>query len=130
MTQANTQLILSSSRGRELERQLEHMEYLSRLQRAATQEATENHAYASTAATDLTTWNNGVLKMAEGLGYLDEDLQEFVRANNRSGLQVIGRLTQEGDIKLIEQVLQAPVTPKKYLVDEAAHVIRRLKSGS
>lgn len=130
MTQANNQLILSSSRGRELERQLEHMEYLSRLQRAATEEGAKSHAHASTAAADLTRWNSGVLKMAEGLGCLDEDLEEFVRANNRNGLQLIGLLTQEGDVKLVEQVAEAPVKPKKYLVDEAAHVIRRLKNGS
>lgn len=130
MTQANNQMIISSSRGRELERQLEHMDYLSRLQQAATEEGAKNHAYASTAAADLVKWNSGVLQMAENLGCLDDDLQEFVRANNRNGLHFIGSLTQEGDVKLVEQFTQAPVKPKKYLADEAAHVIRRLTSGS
>ena len=129
MTQADGQLILSSSRGRELERHIEHMKYISGLQRAATEEGAKNHANASMNAFDLVKWNSGLLALAEELGCLDEDLEEFIRGNNMSGLQLIGRLTQEGDVKLIEQVARAPVESKKYLMDEAAHVIRQLKSG-
>jgi hypothetical protein len=129
MAQADSQLILSSSRGRDLQRHIEHMEYISGLQRAATEEGAKNHAHASTNAYDLAKWNGAILAMAAELGCLDEDFHDFIRANNSAGLQLIGRLTQEGDIKLIEQVARAPVESKKYLLDEAAHVLRQLKSG-
>lgn len=72
-----------------------------------------------------TFWNSGVLKMDDGLGCLDEDLEEFIRATNRNLL----RLMQEGDVNLVEQMRQARVMPRIYLVDEVAHVIRQLKNG-
>ena len=108
MANANNQLSLPYSIGRDLQRQIEHMEYRTRLHQAATEEGVKNHKQASFCATDLNKWNNMILKTADAGGLLDEDFEEFVRANNRvvstisaATIQVRARLKRVDPGKII-----------------------------